>query len=127
MGLASLYPSYDSRNARTVSSPRRRGSITTGKCCGASKQLQRSTLQRPVVMGPGSGYAKGLRRGAQARDDVGRGSDLNFNQRKDVSLHSRGALRPRFALASALSLNRGRRESRVPVAPVGPVQQKARG
>jgi len=40
--------------------------------------------------------------------------------------HSRGAIRPSFASSSALLKSRGRRESRVPIAPVAPVQQEAR-
>ncbi|MFB9264823.1 hypothetical protein ACFFWD_16915, partial [Bradyrhizobium erythrophlei] len=47
------------------------------------------------------------------------------NSDEDAGPHSRDVNRPRFTYRSALSSNRGRRESRVPIAPVGPVQQKA--
>ena len=40
-----------------------------------------------------------------------------FKQREDAHPHSRGALRPRLALTSALLKRRGRRESRVRAAP----------
>jgi hypothetical protein len=49
------------------------------------------------------------------------------NSSEDTSAHSRGAARPSFAFGFTLFEYGGRRESRVPVAPVGPVQQKARG
>jgi hypothetical protein len=49
------------------------------------------------------------------------------DSREDMRPHSRGAMRPRFGRICCPSQNRGRRESRVPIAPMGPVQQKARG
>src|SRR5665811_1651467 len=44
-------------------------------------------------------------------------SDSNFKQREDMRSRSRGAMRPRFASTSPSFANRGRRESRVPIAP----------
>jgi len=44
-------------------------------------------------------------------------SHSNFKQRKDMRPHSRGAMRPRFASTSPSFQERGRRESRMPIAP----------
>jgi len=52
--------------------------------------------------------------------------DSIVKQRTDVSRRSRGAIRPSYWSLSLLG-SWGRRESRVPIAPVGPVQKKARG
>ncbi len=150
-----------------VSSPRKRGPITTGRSCGASKQLQRSTRQLPVVMGPGSQLRQEAspRRASPGRR--GERSDSNFKQLsavivreggrssipetavleqrgrrvldappargmtmefvRDTSPRSRGMRCPSFASLFTLLEIRGRRESRVLVAPVGPVQQKHGG
>ncbi len=46
---------------------------------------------------------------------------------RGIGLHPRGAARPGYARTLTLSINRGRRESRVPIAPMGPVQKKHGG
>src|ERR1700712_4182087 len=51
------------------------------------------------------------------RNDGGETGDLHFKQRDDVRLHSRDALRPRFAGNFPPSPTRGRREDRVRAAP----------
>jgi hypothetical protein len=48
-------------------------------------------------------------------------------QREGMGPPSRGVNRPSFASSWTLFIIGGRRESRVPIAPMGPVQQKARG
>jgi hypothetical protein len=58
-----------------------------------------------------------------------RGLLRRFTPRNDVKTHLRipAALSARVVLDPFTLDNRGRRESRVPIAPMGPVQQKARG
>src|SRR6185437_10612873 len=62
-----------------------------------------------------------------ARNDESRHPIHMSNSDGDARQHPRGTTCPSFARLSPLSSSRGRRESRVPIAPVGPVQTKSTG
>jgi hypothetical protein len=106
MGSAASTADHNHRDP-PMSSPRRRGPITTGLRRDARSKLRSAQEHLPVVMGPG------LR-----RDDVGR-EWTHF-----CVLAAR--MRPSYS-NDLPSKRRGRREGRVPTAPMVRVQQKARG
>jgi len=58
-------------------------------------------------------------RGDDVKPDIAEhmGLHSNVKQREDMRPRSRGAMRPRFASTSPSFENRGRRESRMPIAP----------
>ncbi len=134
-----------------LSSRRKTGPITAGRCCGASKRLQRSTRRESVVMGPG------LR-----QDDDGKASDSNVKQQPrrmgrakrnpsalvascakdgfrfalpilrpiqiaDASSRSRDALRPRFAFVSPSSISEGAGKAGCRLHPWAPCNKKHGG
>ncbi len=117
MGFAALYPSYDSLTPRTGVVPAKAGTHN-----------HRELLYREQVVAA-EHITKACGYGSRVKPGTTRG-EITIqisNSREDVSRHSRGMRRPSFVSLSTLSKHRGRRESRVLVAPVGPVQQKARG
>ncbi|MGY3584170.1 hypothetical protein ACVIGB_006772 [Bradyrhizobium sp. USDA 4341] len=86
--------------------------------------------RRAQQCAPPATTAKPLRGGdgaaAQRRCTQSSPRSTLSNSRRDMRSRSRGALRPRDAIKSPSLTVRGRREGRAPIAPMGPVQQKAR-
>jgi len=77
---------------------------------------------------PDMALPRPLRRPVVSAGATEMGFQLNFKTAKKICVCNLAApMRPRFARALTLLKIRGRRESRVPIAPMGPVQQKARG
>jgi hypothetical protein len=109
------------------------------ECSSGANCISRLTHRCSGPVGPDFNFQTANRRMGRAKRNPSRWSErhddgfrcalpiLRLIQTTDMSSRSRGMKCPSFAFRFALSSDRGCRESRVLVAPVGPVQQKARG